>query len=114
MSKPNKEGEIGRATIEYDINGRVLYADFQPTMKVEVPSEVLQKLSSVEANKEIIKENAATVFAHWFLKTNEIELADRDKFEIVTEIVRCSKYFTNNNVKKCVVRFIFREIKLAA
>jgi uncharacterized protein YdeI (YjbR/CyaY-like superfamily) len=103
--------EIGITTIEYNEDTTVKIAKFTPTMEVSIPDELLQKLkeSGEWKDPEKLKENSDFIFASWFSKMNDIELADREVSEIVSEIIVCEKY-PNGNIKKCSMKYIFKEI----
>lgn len=45
--------------------------------------------------------------AAWFTKMNEIELADRDRYDINSEIVGCDKH-PNGSIKKCTLKYTFK------
>lgn len=102
--------EIGTVTISYDKTGKVIRANFVPVIKVNMGEELLKELKGVqsESDEASMVEDANTVFAGWFNKFNTYELADRDKFEIVTEKISCEKYLSGE-VKKAVIKFIFQE-----
>lgn len=103
--------QIGIATINYDQQGNVLEAYFNPTPKFEKIDA--SQLKSVKSSKEaeVIKYNAEMILASYFSRMNEIELADRDKYEIGSEILICTKY-DNGNVRSCSIQFFFRELEL--
>ncbi len=104
--------EIGVVRISYDKHGVVTEASFNPTMKINLEPKVLLQLSAIKGSEdhEAIHSNAAMVMATWFNKMNEIELADRNKYEIVSELFHCEKY-SDGKVKECAIYFIFKEIK---
>lgn len=107
-----KEYEIGIVTISYGKNGAVKEADFMPTMKVDLKPDVLAHLASGKSSTEdIVIKNSSLVVGAWFNKINEIELADRDHFEVVGEKVTCDT-FPDGKVKNCVIRFVYRELSI--
>lgn len=109
-----KTQEIGIATITYDNGGRVIkeLTNFVPTLKISITDELNKQFAQIRSEKDEInlKKNSDIVLATWFSKMNEIELADRDKFEIKSEIIKCEKY-ANERIKQCVIRYTFKEIK---
>lgn len=105
----NEIVEIGRAVINYDSHGRALDAEFIPTIVVNLKPSILMQLASVKGgNQENAINNANLILGSWFEKSNEIELANRDEYHIVTEIVHCDKY-SDGTVKRCEVRFVFEK-----
>lgn len=104
--------EIGIVNIHYNEDGDVLSAVFTPTMVVPFDKRVLMQLQSVKASKDdgLLKENADMVLAAWFAKMNEIELADRDDYEVASEILKCIKH-QNGMAKECVIKYSFQKIK---
>lgn len=102
--------EIGIATIEYSKGGEIASASFSPTMNFRADEELLSRLDFAPhaSNEILLKEHADRVFSAWFNKMNEIELADREEYEIVSEIVECLK-FESQEIKKCVIKFTFKK-----
>ncbi len=109
-----KDLELGIAQIEYNEYGQATQATFSPTMKIDIDPTLLQQITDIDVkdNPDIIKENANYVFASWFAKTNEIELADRDHYGIDTEIVDCQKD-SNGIVRVCRIKFVFKELTVS-
>lgn len=114
MSQTTPDIRIGQAVILFNEEGKAVGSMFTPEgIKINnlaMFAEVGEVLAPVEGNKgqENIRKAAETVFAAWFNKMNEIELADREKFEIVTEVLKCEEY-SPGKVKSCTIAFIFRE-----
>lgn len=104
--------EIGIVTLYYNEDGSFKTADFRPTMKITIHSELMNELFSIETQKgeDIVKEQANSVFATWFQRMNDIELADREKYEIATEMVAPCERYENGVVSKCEMRFIFKAL----
>lgn len=111
-----KKQEIGISTIDYNEDGTVKNALFVPTLKIEQDNNLLKELGVAQSARDItaLKQNSELVFASWFRKwdkvISDIELSDREKFEVVSEVVECEKY-ENGNTKTCSMRFIYREIE---
>lgn len=105
-----KDLEIGIATLRYDKTGEATHASFESTMLLDFDKDLLKQLERVPDSEdaEAIKQNADLVFAGYFSKLNEIELADREQYEVISEIVNCLKY-ENGKAKECTIRFLFRQ-----
>lgn len=84
--------KIGTVVMVYDEQGNPM------TGSSFVPSITLNEGSTTEltnikgATAEDIKVNADLVMANWFNSISNIELADREEWQIVSEIARCEKY----------------------
>jgi hypothetical protein len=102
---------LGIVTIEYDEKGDVTSASFKPETHIKFDKHLLQQLQSVHSSKDVdvLKENIQFVVGGWWSVLNQIELADRDKYEEAIEIIECERYRTNM-IKRCVSRIVFREI----
>lgn len=105
--------QIGVSTINYDESGNALSATFEPTIKIESDNSLISQLSNIK-NKSAneIKSNAELVFSSWFRKLDDlitdIELSDREEYEVVSEVKECLKY-GNDSIKKCVIEFSFNK-----
>src|SRR5690242_12136542 len=101
--------EIGFVTVAYNEIGKVTMSRFEPTIKVELTETQLGQLTILKGSddQKTMEENAQFVFASWFNSMNEIELADRDQYEIVTETIRCDRY-PSGSIKTCVMRVVFQ------
>lgn len=104
-----QEIEIGIVDIDYSSKGEVKNASFRPTLKVKADATLKKQLLNLQSSSDsaVIKSNAELMFASWFSKINEIELADRDEYEIHSDMVTCLRY-KSGMVKKCVMKFSFR------
>ncbi len=104
--------EIGIVTLYYNEDGSFKTADFIPTMQITVTSELMNELFNVETQKgeDVVKEQANNVFATWFQRMNEIELADREKYEIATELAAPCERYDNGVISKCSMRFVFKNL----
>ncbi len=102
--------EIGVVSVLYSPTWNVLDASFEPTMKHELDEKCLTQLKSISSDKDkdVIKSNAELVFASWFEKMNEIELADREKFEIVSRVLTKSLVEADKNWRVKIL-FSFKE-----
>lgn len=104
--------EIGISTIGYDEQGDANYALFTPLMGLSEEGDDLHKFVDIKSDNDEtkMKAQAESIFATWFEKFNQIELADRQKYVIGSDIVSCEKY-PNGNVKKIQFKFIFKELQ---
>lgn len=77
--------EIGIATITTNQAGTtVVRASFKPTMQLDACDELIKQLQDCLPAGDV-KSKAETVFAAWFSKLNEVELADRSEYKIVID-----------------------------
>lgn len=109
---------IGVVTMKYAQDGSSLDSYFKPTMKVHIAENIAKALavSMVERSltpndPTIVKEKADLVLASFFSKMTEIELAERDEYEIKSEIVNCTKW-PNGNVRLCQIQYSFVKINV--
>lgn len=103
--------EIGQATIVYDTQGKATEASFSPTMKIDLDTGVLMQLTQLNgSNEKTLNDNAGLVLGSWFSKIYDIEMSDRDHYQVVSETVKCDKY-SNGNIKSCLVKFIFKKLQ---
>ncbi len=106
-----KRTEIGTVTMQYSETGKLVSAIFKPTLKIELSDEVksnLEKNISKPEESDILKFNADFVLGTFFAKMTEIELADREKQEIVSEVVTCTKY-PSEQTRLCVLKYYFQD-----
>lgn len=104
-----KNTEIGVVTTNYDEQGKLISANFKPTMQVELSDSVKRMLDQAlqkDDNVESLKRNSDFVLGSFFSKMTEIELADREDYEIVSEILDCHTY-ENGKVKFCRIKYLF-------
>lgn len=102
--------QIGIATVQYDEQGKVTHARFKPTLEITVSPLLKDMLKDITAttDKETTLHNAEAAFASWFSKMTEIELADRDEYEIAVSNTTCHKH-SNGIVSACYISFVFRK-----
>lgn len=101
---------IGQVAMEYSENGQVINASFTPSIVVKADEFLLGQLKTIpQTDADVLKHNADLVLASWFNKTNEIELADREKWTIVSAVVDCDKY-PSGAVKRCILEYTFKQI----
>lgn len=101
---------IGSVTMEYAETGKVIRGEFKPMMVIELDDALFTQLEALPQGEDasILQSNADLILAAWFSKSNEIELADREKWEIVSSVADCSKYPTGK-VRKCVIEYTFKK-----
>jgi hypothetical protein len=106
-----KRKEIGIATLQYDQEGNLSAAELVPTMRVNLLPDLKELLSKSKApdSQEAIRNDAEYVYAAWFNKMNEIELADRTQYKITAECVSCVKYHSGK-ISEAKIKFFFEEI----
>lgn len=108
--KNGAETEIGVAVINYSPEGKVLSAGFEPTLKMSFTPELLDQLSGAKSDTaETVRVDSEIIMAAWFSKMNEIELADREEYHIVSTVEECVKY-PDGRIKTCKVKFSFKKI----
>lgn len=106
----SSEIEIGVSTIVYTPHGEIAHASFRPTMEISVEASILKQLTDVKpGDADYLRRNSEIAMATWFSRTNEIELADRDSYEIVGTVLDCLKY-PDGTTQSCQMKFAFRKI----
>lgn len=104
--------EIGNVTMSYTEDGKLVkdQSFFTPTMKVVVDDNLFNQLIDINTGSQrALKEGADLIFAAFFTKTNDIELADREKYKIKSKVMECVKY-SNKKVKRCVIKYTFEKV----
>lgn len=102
--------KIGIANLDYDTTGKVINAKFVPSIK-RIHNDVINRLKEVKGSTDdqTIKSQAENLLSDYFNSINEIELADREKYKIVSTIKKCVKHL-NGVVKRCEILFEFNLI----
>jgi hypothetical protein len=78
---------VGSVEMFFDDNGKTTNAIFHPMIRPRHTCELIKKLGQIRCDDpKQIKSNADEVIAHWFFAVSEIELADREKFDLVGEV----------------------------
>lgn len=110
----HQEQEIGIATMVYDTNGKIMNTSFVPLLQIKHSKKLESQLQTVKGSEdaEALNNNAQLVMAAWFSQVDEIELADRDEYEVVSKVLSCEKY-QSGRVKTCSIMFIFKRKVLA-
>ena len=104
----NRE-EIGVAVINYDTEGKPRAVRFTPLIKIDTPMDLLNQHENVKGKDEQqLKTNAELAMGSWFAKVDSIELADRDKYKITSE-VKCFRR-EDDSIRQCEVTFFFEEM----
>ena len=102
---------LGRAIINYDENGYMTKSEFTPYSKIIIEEEFASKIGEKIQNVtdlRTIQHNSEMVLATWFSQMTDIELADPEKFSIVSSNVECLKH-ENNMIKQCIIDYHFIE-----
>ncbi len=104
--------ELGIVVLTYDEDGNIKTAGFDPKIQVQVKSSKLKELFEIGSSNdlEVLQLRADTVFAMFIDKINQIELADREKFQVVSEVMLCEKY-ENGNIKICKLKYFFVSVE---
>lgn len=106
---------IGTAKVSYNENGQVVEASFIPALKVDLSKtpQLGQQLLDIKCDtQENIQKNADLILGAWFVKMddkiNEIETADRERYQVASKIIECENY-PNGKVKTCALEYVFQE-----
>ena len=91
--------KIGIVTLEYDREGNFVTGNFQPEIKIELPSEVMAKINS-DTILDQLQKNADLVLADWFSHTTNIELNQ----DIKSEVLQCVRW-PNGKIAKCQISY---------
>lgn len=101
--------KIGTATLLFTEAGTVETAMFTPeAMSIPFMGPDLRLTGTFE-DVEQIHNKADEVFATWFNRMNEIELADREKYTIKSNLVQCDK-FTSGKPQFCKIEYVFEKL----
>lgn len=109
---PNEDSlEIGRVKLSYKLKGTVESASFTPSIKVELDSKLIKEISTIQSSTDVerIRNSSEMVFAAWFTRLNNIELADRNLYRIISKVDKCEKY-PDGSVRECEIIFSFERI----
>ncbi len=100
---------IGTATLIFTDIGSIKQATFKPEA-ISTPLVGLD-LTQIDQcqNVEQIQQKADAVFATWFSRMNEIELADREKYTIKSKITKCIKFETGIP-QVCEIQYSFEKL----
>lgn len=108
-----KKKNIGIVTINYDLQGQVTHAEFTPHLKVSLDEDdLLSQLKPVNSDTqaETIKANADMVLGSWFAKITEIELAERDEYQVIGKLRMCDNHPGTSIPATCVIEYFFEKI----
>lgn len=101
--------DIGKTILKYDEAGILQEVLFTPLVETKITGEEVRRLFAIEGNTEpTIKDNAKMVFATWLSALTNIELADTEQFELITETVNCLNY-ENETVKEIELLLSFKK-----
>lgn len=91
--------EIGQVIVSYNRNTKVTYSKFEPTLKVykkhEEPLNCNPDTASIEQS---VKEAVSS----WFSKVDDVWLADREQYEIKSELVYSKNYDNSDTFKEAL------------
>lgn len=73
---------IGLATIVCDVDDNIIEAMFDPTLKVKDCTDLVEELKKMNTPME---KQAELIVSSWFNRVSEVELADRQKYHMVTK-----------------------------
>lgn len=96
---------IGRVTLQYNEDGTIKYAQYNPLINVPFGKDLLNQLEKIEGkDAQKVEDQAKLVFGAWFDRVSNIELSDRTIHPINSEMELCNKY-PNGNPKLCIILF---------
>lgn len=93
--------KIGTVTIHYNNEGKLLGTQFESSMKVELPTQIVEQINASPILSEM-QENADKTIGAWFSKLTDIELNKK----ITSEVGGCTR-FKNNAIKKCILTYFY-------
>lgn len=101
---------LGTVYLYYQPGGDFASGDFIPAQYVPT-STVKDKLKFISgASEDVAKQQSEMIISAWFQQNNNVELADRDKYEIVSKVANCEKW-PNGNTKRIGILFYFQKKK---
>lgn len=104
-----KVQEIGTVNVSYDEIGKPVQAIFTASPYTVTDPEVLSQLLTVKNDsQEEIQKNAELVISSWFSNLDEIQMLDREKFTITSEVVSCGK-FGDGKIATCKITFYLNQ-----
>lgn len=107
----NKTKEIGTVHMHYDKFGLIQNADFIPAINFSLTEEIKSQLGLIQpGSQEVLTRNADMIMSGWFTKVNDIELADREKFQLKRQVLACEKFEATGYVKYCKLRYYLEEV----
>jgi hypothetical protein len=106
-----KEGTvIGAAALEYNENGQLEAAVFHPKIKVNYDDIKAQLGDCKGKSIDEVKKCAQLLIAAFFSKLSDIELRDVESTEIITDVVKGTRY-ESGGLKEVELEFIFKHSK---
>lgn len=101
--------KIGTATLIFTETGAFKQGSFKPDA-ISIPF-VGPDLTQVDLceNVEQIQQKADEVFATWFSRMSEIELADREKYTIKSKVTKCVT-FASGRPQVCEIEYTFEKL----
>lgn len=105
--------KIGKVDIRYDEQGNTKSARFVAEAETFESPELLNQISEIKGdNEQAVLQKSILVLSTWLThmenKLSEIELADREQFEISGEVVKCEK--TDDKLKSICVEYSLKKL----
>lgn len=100
---------VGITSLYYNEDGTLSSGFFTPFGFDLNGDQILERMKFIDAGQsgDELANHAKVVLAGFFSRANEIELADREKYEILPTVIECQKW-PSGTVKKCVIRFTLK------
>jgi len=103
------ETKIGTALLQYNVEGKLETATFNPGISIE-KKEIEDQLGDCNGKSiEDIKKCSQLLLGAFFNKISGIELRDMEKTEIEIRIVDASRYTSTANIKEVEIDFIYKQ-----
>lgn len=102
----NNKKSIGTGVITYDEHGEVVSVTFLPNKEVSFDKTKFRKLNSPD-DTDTARENAELALAEYFNYITGIELADREKVTVKSEIANC--LMNGERIGSCEVNYFVEE-----
>lgn len=101
---------VGIITLYFDEDGRYTSGNFVPEeMKIDSAS-LHERLPFVDGvSQTSMSKSVEVIVSSWFQRMNDMELADRDKYELTTEVVKCEEW-PSGSVRKCILSVHLKSI----
>ncbi len=98
--------KVGKVELQFGQTGEIVKAAFTPDEFSPVGiTEDLIKIKCSD-DTEAIKHNADLILAKWINNINNVELADREMFELSSKVAICDKY-ESGMAKNVVIDYEF-------
>lgn len=102
---------IGTVVLYYNEDSTVQTSVFTPDAITSSDDELADRMQSINAasDEKAIREQAEFMVSAWFARLNRIELADRDRYEIITDTVSCERWKRTGTTRKCTLHFTLKK-----